>query len=196
MDEYKSNSHKSRQDNERKKATKVVTGVAKTKKKTGLQKFAGEMISEDLSNVKNYIFMDVIIPSIKKAISDVIKTGVDMILYNGESSPSASTNSRTSYRSYYESNNVKARSSSNTKTKYDYDEIIFSSRGDAEAVLDELDELISQYGAASIMDLYSAADLECDYTYNKYGWTNIRNAQVIRGRDGGYMIKLPKPLPL
>ena len=29
----------------------------------------------------------------------------------------------------------------------------------------------------------------------KYGWTDIRNASVIRVRDG-YMIKLPKALPL
>ena len=34
-----------------------------------------------------------------------------------------------------------------------------------------------------------------NYTDNKYGWTDIRNASVIRVRDG-YMIKLPKALPL
>ena len=34
-----------------------------------------------------------------------------------------------------------------------------------------------------------------NYTDNKYGWTNIRNAEVVRVRDG-YRIKLPRALPI
>ena len=82
------------------------------------------------------------------------------------------------------------------RTGWDYDEITFESRGDAERVLSELDEAIDRYGDISVGDLYNAAGVTTDnYAVNKYGWTNIRSAEVIRARDG-YVIKMPKASPL
>ena len=46
-----------------------------------MQKFADVFISEDVNNVKSYIVMDVLVPAIKKAISDIVTNGIDMILY-------------------------------------------------------------------------------------------------------------------
>ena len=59
-----------------------------------------------------------------------------------------------------------------------------------------MDELISTYGIVSVADLYDLVGITGgSYTDNKYGWTNVHNASVIRVRDG-YMIKMPKALPL
>lgn len=79
--------------------------------------------------------------------------------------------------------------------KYDYDDIILESRGEAEDVLERMDELIATYQLVSVADFYDLVGVSGNYTDNKYGWTDIRNASVIRVRDG-YMIKLPKALPL
>ena len=51
------------------------------------------------------------------------------------------------------------------------------------------------YQVVSVADFYDLVGVSGNYTDNKYGWTDIRNASVIRVRDG-YMIKLPKALPL
>ena len=83
-DEYKSNSHKSNEVDERKKVGKVVKGKVKTKKKSGITKFTDVFISEDVSSVKSYIIGEVLIPAMKKALSDIVTNGIDMILY-GES---------------------------------------------------------------------------------------------------------------
>ena len=56
-------------------------------------------------------------------------------------------------------------------------------------------DLIETYGMASVADMYDLVGISCDYTANKYGWTNIRNAEVVRTRDG-YMLKMPKALPI
>ena len=48
------------------KIESVVSGKVKTKKKSEMSKFKNAFISEDVSNVKDYIFMDVLIPAIKK----------------------------------------------------------------------------------------------------------------------------------
>lgn len=202
MEEYKSNSHKSREaqkePSKEKKVEKVVTGSAKTKKRSEIQKFADVFISEDVASVKSYVITDVLIPAIKKAISDIVTNGIDMLLYGeaGRSRRSNSGGTKVSYQGYY-ANNRRDTTPSRNRTGYDYDSILFNSRGDADAVLVELEELISQYGVASIMDLYSAAGLQCDYTYDKYGWSDLRTAQVVRARnEDGYYIKLPKALPL
>ena len=58
-----------------------------------------------------------------------------------------------------------------------------------------MDELIDVYGIVSVGDYYDLVGIQGDYTSENYGWTNIRNAQVVRVREG-YMIKLPIALPI
>lgn len=196
MEEYKSNSHKSRAEaaKQERKVEKVVTGTVKAKKKGGLHKFTDVFISEDASNVKSYIFMDVLVPAIKKAISDIVTNGIEMMLY-GESGRKKSSNaSRISYRDYYKDDR-RSRERSSTRSGYDFDDIILDNRGEAEDVLSRMDELIETYGLVSVADFYDLVGITGNYTDNKYGWTDIRSANVIRVRDG-YMIKLPRALPL
>jgi hypothetical protein len=78
---------------------------------------------------------------------------------------------------------------------FSYDEVIFENRGEAEHVLTQMDELVSTYGMVSVADLYDLVGMSCDYTYNKYGWTNIRNARIERVRDG-FLLEMPKALPI
>lgn len=202
MDNYKPNSHKSKEEQKEstseKKIEKVISGSVKSKKKNEIQKFADVFISEDVNNVKSYIVLDVLVPAIKKAISDIVTNGIDMILY-GESGRTKknSTSSKISYRSYYEKENDQKRSYNSTSVKsgYSYDDIILDNRGEAEDVLARMDELVATYGIVSVADLYDLVGVTGNYTDNKYGWTDVRSAAVVRTRDG-YLIKLPKVLPL
>lgn len=202
MEDYKSNSHKSKETTqvpaERKKLDKIVSGDVKVKKKSGVHKITDVFISEDVSNVKSYILMDVLVPAIKKAVSDIVTNGIDMILYGGN----GGNKRRTTNGSYISYNNYSDRrreehsyNTTTTRSGYSYDEISIPSRGEAEEVLTRMDELIDTYGIVSVADFYDLVGVTCNYTDNKYGWTNIRNAEVVRVRDG-YKIKLPKALPL
>ena len=141
--------------------------------------------------------MDVLVPAIKKSISDIVTNGLDMMLYGENGRRKSSSNaSYVSYRSYSDRNDDKKYSDiSRTRTGYSYDDIVLESRGEAEEVLTRMDELIATYGMVSVADLYDLVGKTCHYTDNKYGWTNIRNAEPIRVRDG-YMLKLPKALPI
>lgn len=199
-EEYKPNSHKFREGQSEaltdKKIQKVVHGKVKTKPKSGVSKITDVFISEDASNVKSYIVMDVLVPAVKKAISDIVRDGIDMILY-GESRGrrSSTSSSYVSYRDYSRSDDRDRFRDSRTRSGYNHDDIILESRGEAEEVLTRMDELIDTYGVVSVADLYDLIGKSCEYTDNKYGWTNIRNAEPIRVRDG-YMLKLPKALPI
>lgn len=200
-EEYKSNSHRSKEGKtealtDRKKVEKVVHGRVRTKSKSGVSKITDVFISEDAANVKSYIVMDVLVPAVKKAISDIVRDGIDMILY-GESRgrKSSSVSGYVSYRDYSRSDDRDRFRDSRSRSSYAHDDIILDSRGEAEEVLTRMDELIDTYGNVSVADLYDLVGKSSEYTDNKYGWTNIRNAEPIRVRDG-YMLKLPKALPI
>lgn len=175
----------------------VVSGTAKVKKKSEVKKLTDIFVAEDVSNVKNYVFMDVLVPAIKKAISDIVTNGIDMILYGETGHSKKHGASKVSYGSYYRNDRDRRDPVANrVRGGIDYDDIIFDTRGDAESVLTAMDEIVSQYGTVSVGDLYDLAQVSTNnYAINKYGWSDIRMAQVVRVRDG-YMIKLPRALPL
>ena len=209
MEECPSYSHKSRdkakadsQKSEKRVAKAVVTGNASTKKKSEIRKFADGFVSEDAANVKSYILQDVIIPAAKRILDDVIVGSLRMFLYGdkGSSGGSRSNASKVSYRSYYERESDRRRDSGSGRGRsgFEYDDIEFEYRGDAEAVLTEMENIIeSEYQMASVADLYDLAGVSNNNpSTNRYGWTNLATATVARTRDGKYVIKLPRAMPL
>lgn len=199
---YPPNSHKSKEEQkntaEEKRVQKVVKSPVKTKKNE-VRKFADIFISEDVASVKDYIFMDVLVPAIKKAIYDIVTNGIDMFLYGNTSrSKSGSSGTKVSYRSYYDQkNNGGYRGSENTKNRngFEYDDIVFDNRGEAEAVKQQMQATIDRYGVVTVADLYDMVDLTAPYTSQKYGWMNVNGAEAIRSRDG-YILKLPRAVPI
>lgn len=203
---YTPNSHKFKEQQkqnelvpETKRVPKVVKKPVKTKKNE-LRKFADIFISEDVASVKNYIFMDVLVPAIKKAIYDIVTNGIDMFLYGGtgKGKSNGPSGTKVSYRNFYDQkNNSGYRGSESTKPRsgFEYEDIVFDNRGDAEAVKQQLKAALSKYGIVTVADLYDMVDQPPPYTSNKYGWSDLSSAEVIRVR-GDYMIKLPKAGPI
>ena len=201
---YTPNSHKYKEEQknaapEEKRVQKVVKGPVKTKTNE-VRKFADIFISEDIANVKNYIFMDVLVPAIKKAIYDIVTNGIDMFLYGGtgkgKSSPSGA---KVSYRNYYDQKNTnsgyRGSESARNQSGFDYDDLEFENRGDAEAVIAQMHGAIGRYGFVTVADLYDMVDLPTPYTSQKYGWMDVSSAEVIRFR-GKYRLRLPRAVPI
>lgn len=200
-DNLPDNSHKARNEkktaSEEKRVDKVVHGKVKTQK-NNKRKLADLFISEDAGNVKNYIFLDVIIPAVKKAIYDLVVGALDMSLYGGRGgSGKRSTADRVSYRDYNSVSRRDTRSyeSARTTSGYSYDDIVLETRGEAEAVLSRMDEIMEEYEIVRVADLYDLVGITGEHTDNKYGWTNIRNAKIVRVRDG-WKIEMPRALPI
>ena len=200
---YTPNSHKFKEQQsasptEEKKVTKVVNSPVKTKR-NDVRKLADIFISEDISNVKNYIFMDVLVPAIKKAIYDIVTNGIDMFLYGGSGKcRNSQPGAKVSYRNYYEQkNNGGYRASDNVRhsNAFDYDDIIFNNRGEAEAALQQMKDIVARYGVVTVNDLYEMTPLSAPYTSQKYGWMDVSNVDIVRVRDG-YILKLPRAVPI
>ena len=196
MEDYKPNSHRSKESGNEKRLEKVVTGTVRPKKKSNTEKLAELFLPEDVENLKTYVVRDILIPAGKKAVSEII----DMFLYGSTGRSTKGTNaSKVSYRSYYESpNERRAAPQPRPSTGYHYDDIIFDNRGEAEEVLVSMEECIATYGMVTVRDFYDLVGVTGNHTDQKYGWLDLRTASVVRLRmgEGGYMIKLPRAVPL
>ena len=199
---YSSNSNKSKEKEvtERTKLEKVVSGPTKTRKQNELQKAAKSFISEDLSSIGKYLLVSVLVPNVKKIVSDVVTNGINMMLYgeNGYYKSSSSLpGTKIAYNQMFSSGGpIQDYTKMKAATGLEYDDILFENRGDAEAVLSALEDIISQFGKASVADLYDLAEITTsNYMVNKYGWTDLHTAQI-RVVNGGYVIKFPKVVQL
>lgn len=202
MEDYKPNSYKSKEQPQpivEKKVEKVTTGKVVTKKKSGIAKAAEMFFAEDIRSVKRYVIMEVLLPALKRTFLDMVNNGADMLV-NGEITRSKSNTpgSKISYRSFYDRRDdpPRARIDSRYGSAYDYDELAFETRGDAERVLATLDEIMDTYKMVKVADLYDASGRTPSTVMYNYGWTDIHTASVVRTVDGYYMIRLPRALPL
>ena len=165
MKDYQPNSHRSKEEaSKEKKIEKVVNGKVKTRKNEG-RKLANMFISEDAGNIKSYVVLDVLVPAIKKAIADIVTGGIDMLFYDGGKGNSRNrSGSKVSYRSYYDDrrdyrDDRDDRDRYNSGRRFDYDDIIFETRVDAERVREQMNDAIKRYGFVTIADMYDMMHL-------------------------------------
>lgn len=197
MPEYASNSHRSKTEaaEREKRVEKVVKSKASTIKNNG-RKFTNIFVSEDASSVKKYVIEDVLIPTAKDTISNIVKNVIDIILFGESQGNRSRSKSKVSYRSYYDDEKDKSRATTSSRSRFDYDDIKFETRAEAEEVRDQMDNVIETYGHVTVADMYDMADLTAPYTANDYGWKSVVNADIVRARDGGWILKLPNARPI
>lgn len=178
---------------ERPKVEKVISGEAKTRKKSGIAKMSDVFIAEDVSTVKNRIFIDVIVPAVKNIISEIVTSGIQMILWGDTVKRNNAPGTRYNYGNCYSSLNQPKQTASTNYSGYGYDDPVVSSRGDAERILQEMAEIIREYDSASIADLYDLCGITGRPTDMNYGWTEMGGARSIRIPEG-YLIQMPRPV--
>lgn len=199
-EDYPSNSITPKKE-ESEKIKKVTSAVVVEKQKPLLARIFGE----HMSDIGTYILWDVIVPTAKSTISEIITNGIEMILY-GESGSTPYRRrrgiSRDRDRSYVSYNSMYSRDRSRRPSKrsskrnrHQFDDIVIESKAEAEEVLTVLVEAVEMYDSCSVADLYEAVGLPPEFTDHKWGWYNLSSAYVKRDRFG-YTIVLPKPEPL
>lgn len=205
---YKPNSNKYKEaqkeaaaEQQRVAPQKVISGTATIKPKSTGKKLAENIISGDAKKAKEYVVEDILIPSLKKLISEGFKSIVDILLYGepGRSRRDSLPANKTSYTKYYEKrdrDDYDRRERVMTKSIFDYDTFEFVSMGDAETVLTAMDDLIAKYGMVRVADYYDLiGESTNNHCANNYGWTDLRSAKIVRTRDG-YIIDFPKAMPI
>lgn len=164
-----------------------------TKKKPGIGRKVLDMFTrESVRDVGEYVVTDVIVPSIIKMVVTIIKNSTDLIFTGKVSGDKRKDDTYISYSERYKDGDSYPYRSSRRNSRYDFTEITFDSRGEAEDVLDQMLDIIDRYRSVSVADFYSLSDVRHEYTDEKYGWFSLRSASIKRGY-GGWYVDLPRP---
>lgn len=74
----------------------------------------------------------------------------------------------------------------------DYSQYEFHNREDAETVLKNMNDILSEYDCVSVADFKDLVGLTCNYSDHEYGWTDLSYSKVYASRPGMYSILLPQ----
>lgn len=177
---------------------KPVTTNVIVKKESEAKRIGRKFFSEDAKTVGSHVAESVIIPSLQKLLSDIVKGGIDWLIYGSKGSGLKTGAGTISYGSYYNrsglinSSPTYANPMITTKpTLYSVNDIIIPDRGEAEEVLLRMKESIANYGMVSVGDFYDLVGQRFNFTDQKWGWFNLDTADVIRV-DGGFCIRFPR----
>ena len=171
---------------------KITTGKVATTKHS-----ASNSIIEFLTPV----IVDAIVPTLKDALVSIVTNGINILIYGdsestGSSRPVSSISyGRTNYSRISTDRKTGGRPNTQTRSRQNFDDLIFETRGEAQIVLDELKNAIEQYGVVTVLDAYDLCGQTAPYTSDKYGWMNLDNAYIERNRQG-YVIRFPRAVPI
>ncbi len=200
------NSHKYKSE----KLQPVAKGTVTRERETLGKKLMATFIKDDAQSVGEYLMFDVLIPAAKNAFSDLVTTGVNMLLFGENRAPSSvkrsGDRSYVSYNNYYRgsaySNNLietreyqprsSQRSTPSPREVRKFDQVEVPSRKEAEDVLNAMVDRTIMYGMASVADLYDLAGVPSVYTDNDWGWDSLQGSRIERSRHG-YVIRVPQP---
>lgn len=187
----------------------VDTAKVSTKKQSAWRRAKHRIFEQEGKELKEYVVNDVLIPSIKDTISNMVSNGIDILLY-GEARHLSQRRTgifggiRNGNYVTYNSNSTRISSPgvrsgmvSNTVVRNNLalDDFIFETRQDANDVLDHLSTILIDYGIVTVADLYNMCGKNAPYTFNNYAWKDLSTAGVSLTRDG-YLLNLPTPQPL
>jgi hypothetical protein len=216
MESLPSNSHSKQREPSReepKKIEKVVQGEVVARKKPWNRRMKDTVFQNRADVVADHVFWDVLVPAAKNMIADGATSFIARMIFGEAGNRARSTSiikgMTTSIGSYggmqqqtpyhrlgaQQSPNVPPGLSYQARATHDFKELLIPTRVEAEAVLDQLFNRIVEYNAVTVADFYELCGMTPSFTDDKYGWTDIRGAGILRAH-GGFVLDLPRPVPL
>ena len=202
MEDFKGNPDTPEKFNTRPSIGKPVTTNVVIKKESEAKRLGKKFFSEDAKTVGSHVVESVVIPSLQKLLSDAVKGAIDWLIYGSKGSKNSSGVGTISYGSYYNRSGYTNPTPvytnpmlNNKPTLYAVNDIIIADRGEAEEVLLRMKESINSYGMVSVGDFYDLVGQRANFTDQKWGWFDLRTADIIRV-DGGFCIRFPKVQPI
>jgi len=214
MSEFPSNRNRdktkiTKPNEEKKRVEQVTQGQVERRKKPLGKRLTETFVGGDAKSVWAFVALDVMVPAAKDMLADAVSQGVERMIFGEAQSTGRRTGRRPSGGPHISYNKYsggarrlgppdeKSRHelSRRARASHDFDEIILSTRVEAEEVIERMCDLVDKYEAATVADLYDLIGVSGTYTDDKWGWMDLRTASTRRVRNG-YLLNLPAPDPL
>lgn len=206
MNEFPPNSDASKSGTpDDKKIERVTSEEPRRRKKSLRKQFSNTFMAGDPRGALQYVLLDVMLPAAKDMIVDAGSSYIEKLIFGekrrrgGSTTPPSGATGYVAYGRHFmggaQPQQAPRALSNRARARHDFDEIVLTSRTEAEEVIDRLFDLVSKYDQASVSDLYELVGFSSSHTDFKWGWTSLAGAGVSRVREG-YLLDLPEPQPL
>lgn len=186
------------ENKEEKKEIQTIEGNIKIKPKNKFTKFMEQFIEEDLKSVLSWAAKDVLVPALKKMFVEFIDNTANSMVYGRSNRPTRSATSNISYREYYDRprNDYRESWTFQADDIYSVGSIEVESRAKALEILDRMDDYIACYRVMTVGAFMQMLKKQPKSTDFNYGWSSTKSAKIHPGRHGGYVIELPRVIPI
>jgi len=177
----------------------IKAGSAKIAKKNFIRQMWDDLVVSDLPTLKQTVVNNILIPGLKQLFYNMITGAAANIFYNGRTSsapPPVQTYSNPSYNTRGQGYWVSQQQMQTTPQPAKlYNDILFDNAGAAQTVLSEMQLRVQQYGNVMVADMFTMAGLpNSNYILARWGWSDLSNASIVPGPNGGFIINLPTPV--
>ena len=207
--DYPTNSKTPAKEPDKKDILQIVSGKVVRKATPAHKKLLGSIFSGNPTSVRTYVIMEVLLPAFQETLLDVISQGSQRIVRGDDrernskkrgawSNSYDDRKSRFNYAGQFSSQNGGRRDAPPAKNRpggLDIGDIYLEHRVEAESILTAMTDISDRYEAVTVADLFNLLGVTSEYTDQKWGWENLRDARVVRTSDG-YLLDLPPTTPI
>lgn len=184
------------EESNNKKLSPVVSGSTSVTKNTDPSNLVSKFLVDGVKTAGKSMISDVLFPQCKQAVYNAIISGINVLFWGPGGMKKSTTVLGTGTKVNYAGANKAAsvqKVTATVKATMDPEDVTFETRMDAQNVYDTMLEVIDQYEKVSLADFLELANVPNDnFTYRKYGWTNLPPADIRRLGNGSYYIRFPK----
>lgn len=184
------------------KKIEKIEGITVVQKKPSLlRRIRQSFTGDDARSLGDFLLFEVALPAIKTTMFDLINQGANRALFGDRGTPGASNRRPgvVNYNSISRNQTIPVSASPSLsqrdKATHTFDGIVFPTRGDAELVLGSLIDVIEQYNLVTVSDFYDLVDVTGSFADDKWGWYDLRGADIVPVR-GGFILDLPPTKPI
>lgn len=190
---------------------KVVSGEVVQRKPSLGRRIRSVFLGGDSQSVKDYVILEVLVPALKDTIADAVTGGIERMVFGDNARPSRrgrggygpAAPNQFNYAGISARNAVVGGTrpdprsiSRQAQLTHTFDEVVFPSRSDAEAVLAQMFDLLDQFEVVTVSDFLELSGISGQFTDHRFGWDDLRGVQAHRTRGGGYILGLPDTKPI
>lgn len=176
------------------------------KKDSAIKRFAKMFFADNVSDIKGHIVKNVLIPSLKNGISEIITSAVNMALYGQKGKPGSTSwgpswlKTGFNYSAMYNSSSKPTEAPKQLVNVTELDNLLYKDYDTAYRVYVGLCSYISQYNCATVHNLYSLSGQVCtESVADNWGWYQLDWYSIDIVSYGGeqyYKLSLPPAISL
>lgn len=166
-------------------------GIVRTREVSTFKKVFAALFPEGFKGVKEHIIWDIFVPRMQKLLHEGWDDVGDALFQSGPTARQSAPH--VSYDSSYRRNTQPVRVP--TLPMYDYQEVVWDTKAQAEKFLRVLKALLNEYHVVTLLDYNSEVGNETYPSQSDYGWIRLDTARVERTYNG-WVVVLPRPIPI